>query len=277
MAEKKLVKIDTQYTSTIDEVALNSDVRQSAAANLKMTAYQSSPDSLRTHALGILYTGGVVYAGNPTYLMTDLVANVGGDFYTGNLCVNLAAQNLTALKVSKTSAANTVNNAIFCQLSDQTTGLAIATDGSATKSTGLQALGTDGTNAQTLATDTSGHLKTVASGEIARGLTDDFDKHKEAGVAGGGLTDIEITPSQGSNWAVKEVAIYIPGANAGAYFEVARGTAGSHTEIAHGVYYGTCRKIVFDKVPAAAATHVVVSVDPGANSDVYITVHYYHD
>lgn len=279
MAEKKHVQIDTQFTSTIDSVALNSDVRQATAANLNMTAFQSTPDNLQCAPFGLLYYLGTLYAGNPTYFITDLVENVSGDYYAGNLCVNIAAQNLAALKVSKTSAANAVGNAIFCQLSDQTTGLAIATDGSAAKTTGLQAMGTDGTNAQTIATDATGHVKTVDSGNLAQGLTDDYDKAVSAGVAGGSLTDIEITPSQGTNWSVKEVSIYVPGAAADAYFEVARGTAAAHTNIAQGVYYGTYRKIAFDKIATAAATHVVVSVDPGAGatSDVYVTVHYYHD
>lgn len=263
MAEKKHVKIDTQFTSEIDEVALNSDVRQT-----------STPMNLLNMGMGKLYDGGVLYSNN-THFVTDDVGSV-GSYIVGRMHVNISAQDLTALKVSKTAAANLVGNAIFCQLSDQTTGLAIATDGSAVKSTGLQALGTDGTNAQTLATDTSGHLKTVASGEIARSLNEYFHMHVESVAAG--LQHFAVAIAKGTNRTIKSVSIYMASAGAGAYFEIARGTVGTHTNIAE-AYYGTKRTVTFDKTVAPAATGLIfaVNTDFAGTVNVYITVHYYHD
>jgi len=72
------------------------------------------------------------------------------------------AQTLSVDSGGQLQTAHDVNtNPLFSKVTDGTDELDIATDGSAAKTKGVQVMGTDGTNAQTLSTDNGGQLETA--------------------------------------------------------------------------------------------------------------------
>jgi hypothetical protein len=72
------------------------------------------------------------------------------------------AQSLSTDSSGQIETAHDANsNPIFAQLTDGSDELDIATDGSAAKTKGVQVMGTDGTNAQTLSTDSGGQIQTA--------------------------------------------------------------------------------------------------------------------
>lgn len=111
-----------------------------------MADYDSSLP-VRTHEKD----GDAVDANTPLFL----VGGTDGTNYQA-----LSTDNTGALNVNASLTWDDTNKVYIW---DGTTDLSVAVDGSAAKTNGLQVLGTDGTNAQILSTDTSGVLNTNAT------------------------------------------------------------------------------------------------------------------
>ena len=113
--------------------------------------------------------------------------------------------------------------------------------------------------------------------ELPPGLSEYYEDFSQLVAAG--LQHFAITLTQGTRWFIKDIYIYCAGAGAGARFEVARGTVGTHTNIALAGYGETYGHIVFNADPATINDGTVIAVNTasaGAET-VYITVHYYYE
>jgi len=98
--------------------------------------------------------GGAAVSGNPV--------RIGGKDGSGN------TQDILTDTSGQIETAHDVNtNAIFAKVTDGTDDLQIVVDGAAAGTNGVHMLGTDGTNAQIIATDTSGNLKVVVTDSTA--------------------------------------------------------------------------------------------------------------
>jgi len=90
------------------------------------------------------------------------------------------AQSISTDNAGQIQTAHDANtNPVFAKVTDGTDELDIATDGAAVKTKGVQVMGTDGTNAQTISTDNGGQIQTAHDAntnpifsEITDGTTD---------------------------------------------------------------------------------------------------------